>query len=246
MELLSLVITARMIINVRWCLNIATRNCFYEHIVQANHLLCPLFLVDTNSKSRAGIVLNNRISFFGQNQKKKGFACLCLIRSVLHNSKASSVCLWGCKGQGWVQKFTNEGLEAQENVRLPCLALLRVFSPPWPPRANKGTFCSSKPCSPHTKYAHRQRRRAVPPSARSQAFLPSLWAHRGFILPCWAAALQCSELRLVLGARAELQCTNHLLGLEQLSGPACLQLRAGILCEASSFGVFAVPLAGKP
>lgn len=118
MGLFPFIITTRMIINVRWGFNIATRNCFCEHIIPANHLL-----LDTNSKSRAGIILNNWIYFVGQNQKK-GFACLCLTTSVLHDSKASCGCLWGWKGHGWVQKFTREGLGTQENLRLTLLWVL--------------------------------------------------------------------------------------------------------------------------
>lgn len=240
-ELFSLVITTRMIIALRWCLNSATRNCFYEHIIQANYLLCSLLLLDTNSKSRAGIALNNWISFLGQKQKK-GFACLCLsaaptARPVLSVCEAEKVMVGYKSSQ--VRDLSHRKIWAR--FAWPC----RVLPPPELRCANKGTFCSSQLRSQRTKYAHRQRRRAVPPSARNQAFLPSLWAHRAFILPFWAAAFRCSELWLVLEARAELQCTNHLLGLEQHSGPACLQLSAEILFEAPSFGVFAVPLTGE-
>lgn len=44
MGLFPLVISARMIIDVRWCLNIATRNCFCQHFIQANYLLCPFWV----------------------------------------------------------------------------------------------------------------------------------------------------------------------------------------------------------
>lgn len=100
MELFSLVITTRMIIDVRWCLNIATRNCFYEHIVQANYLLCSLFLLDTNSESRAGIVSNNWISFVGQNQKRR--LCLPLPHNISAAQQQGQLCLFVSLKRPWV------------------------------------------------------------------------------------------------------------------------------------------------
>lgn len=76
-------------------------------------------------------------------------------------------------------------------------------------------------------------------------FFPLFGHTEASFFPFWAAAFQCSELWLVLEARAELQCINHLLGLEQHSGPPCLQLSAEILFETSSFWLFAVPLTDK-
>lgn len=81
-----------MILDVRWGLNIATRNCFYEHNIPASHLLCSLFLLDTNSKSWAAIVSNNWIYFVGQKQKKR--LCFPLPHNVSAAAEQGQLCLF--------------------------------------------------------------------------------------------------------------------------------------------------------
>lgn len=219
--LFSLVITTRMIRNVQWCLNSATINCFYSTLFKP--IISSALRHKLEEQSRNGF---KQLNLFCWPKREKRL-CLPVPHNVTGAQEQGQLCLFVSLGRSWLGTKVHKWGAWDTGKSEAAL-------PPEVPCADKGTFCSSQLCSQHTKYAHRQRRRAVPPSARNQAFLPSLWPHRGFILPFWAAELQCSELWLALGARAELQCTNHLLGLEQLSGPACPQLSAEILCETSS------------
>lgn len=91
MELFSLVITARMIIDVRF--NIATRNCFYEHIVQANYLFVPVrHKLEEQSRN-----CFKQLNFFGWPKAEK--KALLASASVLHSIE---VCLFVRLKRSWL------------------------------------------------------------------------------------------------------------------------------------------------
>lgn len=65
----------------------------------------------------------------------------------------------------------------------------------------------------NTQNTHGRRRRAVPPSARSQAFLPSLWAHRGFILPLLGSSISVLRALACSGGQSRAAVHKPFVGL---------------------------------